>query len=84
MKNGIKDSLLSFIKNGWTPKYDDEGLTVIALERFGESISLEPGGLIELSGAQLNNIHQTCTETTRHLKELKEIGKEFDFILLGR
>ena len=83
MKNGIKDILLRFIKNGWTPKYDDEGLTVIALERFGESITLEPGGQIELSGAQLNNIHQTCTETTRHLKELKEIGKEFDFILLG-
>ena len=83
MKNGIKNILLRFIKNGWTPKYDDEGLTVIALERFGESITLEPGGQIELSGAQLNNIHQTCTETTRHLKELKEIGKEFDFILLG-
>ena len=83
MQNGIKDILLRFIKNGWTPKYDDEGLTVIALERFGESITLEPGGQIELSGAQLNNIHQTCTETTRHLKELKEIGKEFDFILLG-
>ena len=52
-------------------------------KRFGESITLEPGGQIELSGAQLNNIHQTCTETTRHLNELKEIGKDFNFILLG-
>ncbi len=83
MRNGIKDILLRFVKNGWTPKYDDEGVTVIALERFGESITLEPGGQIELSGAQLNNIHQTCTETTRHLKELKEIGQEFHFVLLG-
>ena len=83
MKNGIKDILLRFKKNGWTAKYDDNGETIIALERFGESITLEPGGQIELSGAQLNNIHQTCTETTRHLKELKEIGEEFDFILLG-
>ncbi len=83
MKNGIKDILLRFKKNGWTAKYDDNGKTIIALERFGESITLEPGGQIELSGAQLNNIHQTCTETTRHLKELKEIGEEFDFILLG-
>ena len=80
MHNGIKDILLRFVKNGWLPKYDDEGITIVALERFGESITLEPGGQIELSGAQLNNIHQTCTETTRHLNELKEIGEEFDFI----
>ncbi len=83
MKNGIKDILLRLIKNGWSPKYDDNKKTIIALERFGENITLEPGGQIELSGAQLNNIHQTCTETTRHLIELKEIGNEFDFILLG-
>ncbi len=83
MKNGIKDILLRFVKNGWKPKYDDEENTIIALERFGENITLEPGGQIELSGAQLDNIHQTCTETTRHLKELKEIGEEFNFVLLG-
>ena len=83
MSNGIKDILIRFVKKGWLPKYDDEGETIIALERFGESITLEPGGQIELSGAQLNNIHQTCTETTRHLKELKEIGEDLDFILLG-
>ncbi len=82
-KNGIKDILLRFVKNGWTPKYDEEEKTIIALQRFGESITLEPGGQIELSGAQLNNIHQTCTETTRHLKELKEIGSDYNFILLG-
>ena len=82
-KNGIKDILLKFVSNGWKPKYDDQEKTIIALERFGESITLEPGGQIELSGAQLNNIHQTCTETTRHLRELKSIGDEFEFILLG-
>ena len=83
MPYGIKDILLKFVKNGWTPKYDDENKTIIALERFGESITIEPGGQIELSGAQLSNIHQTCTETTRHLNELKDIGNNFNFILLG-
>ncbi len=83
MPKGIKDILLKFVKNGWKPQYDDEDKTIIALKRFGESITLEPGGQIELSGAQLSNIHQTCSETTRHLKELKAIGNEFDFILLG-
>ena len=81
--NGIKDILLKLVKNGWKPKYDDREKIIIALERFGENITLEPGGQIELSGAQLSNIHQTCTETSRHLKELKEIGSEFEFILLG-
>ena len=51
MENGIKDILLRFKKNGWTAKYDDNNDTIIALERFGESITLEPGGQIELSGA---------------------------------
>ena len=83
MPNGIKDILLKFVKNGWKPKYDDKNQTIIGLERFGESITLEPGGQIELSGAQLSNIHQTCSETTRHLKELKQIGIKFKFILLG-
>ena len=81
--NGIKEILLKFVDKGWKPKYDDKHITIIALERFGESITLEPGGQIELSGAQLKNIHQTCTETNRHLKELKDIGEEFGFILLG-
>ncbi len=80
---GIKDILLKFVKKGWKPKYDDKETTIVALERFGESITLEPGGQIELSGAQLKNIHQTCSETNRHLKELKEVGNEFGFILLG-
>ena len=59
-KNGIKDILLKFVSNGWKPKYDDQEKTIIALERFGESITLEPGGQIELSGAQLNtsNLHR--------------------------
>ena len=83
MQNGIKDILLKFVSNGWKPKYDDEEKTIIALERFGEGITLEPGGQIELSGAQLSNIHETCTETTRHLRELKSIGDELEFILLG-
>ena len=60
--NGITDILLKFVNKGWKPKYDDKNTTIIALERFGESITLEPGGQIELSGAQLKNIHQTCQE----------------------
>ena len=55
----------------------------IALKRNSEFITLEPGGQIELSGAPLNNIHQTCSETTNHLNELKNLSNKNNFILLG-
>ncbi|MCX7826463.1 MAG: translation elongation factor 4, partial [Verrucomicrobiae bacterium] len=32
------------------------------------TVSLEPAGQLELSGAPLENLHQTCAETGRHLK----------------
>ena len=81
--NGIKNTLEKLTTIGWTPLYDDNQQTIIALKRGRESITLEPGGQIELSGAPLDNIHETCEETTNHLKELKKIGNEHNFILLG-
>jgi len=81
--NGIKNILEKFTKIGWVPSYDDNKKTIIALKKGKEAITLEPGGQIELSGDQLDNIHETCEETTNHLSELKKIGDEFNFILLG-
>ena len=71
------------IKLGWSPINEENSETIIALYRNSEYITLEPGGQIELSGAQLTNIHQTCSETTNHLKELKNLSEQFNFILLG-
>ena len=81
--NGIKDILEKLASAGWTPGYDDNQKTIVALSKNKESITLEPGGQIELSGAPLDNIHETCEETTNHLRELKKLGEEFNFILLG-
>ena len=81
--HGIKNILEKFTKIGWTPSYDDNQKTIIALKKGKEAITLEPGGQIELSGDQLDNIHETCEETTNHLRDLKKIGDEFNFILLG-
>ena len=82
-KYGIKDILERLSVEGWTPSYDDNQKTIVALSKDKESITLEPGGQIELSGAPLDNIHETCEETTHHLRELKKLGEEFNFILLG-
>jgi len=80
---GIKDIFKSLINLGWNPINEENSETIIALHRNFEYITLEPGGQIELSGAQLTNIHQTCSETTNHLKELKNLSEQFNFILLG-
>lgn len=61
--NGLKE------KFGYTPEMEDEN--VIALMRSGESVSLEPGGQIELSGKPMKTIHESKVEIDKHLAELK-------------
>ena len=80
---GIGYIFKQLINIGWSPIQEGNPLKTIALKRNSEFITLEPGGQIELSGAPHNNIHQTCTETTNHLKELKTLSNENNSILLG-
>lgn len=67
----------------WEPV--SEGGNVIALKRDGASVSLEPGGQLELSGAPLTHVHQTCKEVSTHLREVKEVADEIGagFLSLG-
>jgi hypothetical protein len=37
----------------------------------GASVTLEPGGQFELSGAPLDDLHATAEETRRHLEEAR-------------
>lgn len=78
---GIRDLLDGLTRFGWKPVY--EGETVIALTGADGSVSLEPAGQFELSGAPLENLHQTCAETGRHLKQVKEVGAELGLGFLG-
>ena len=59
-------------KHGWNPVF--EGENIVGLEKDGANVSLEPGGQLELSGAPLDTIHQTCDEVNIHLKEVKDIA----------
>lgn len=70
-------------KFGWQGV--EEGGYLIALKREGASVSLEPGGQFELSGAPLESIHQTCGEVNRHLREVREIAEQIGagFLSLG-
>jgi len=67
--------------DGWTRV--TEGPNVIALEKDGASITLEPGGQLELSGAPLRTIHETCDEFHTHLALMKRVSEPLGIIWLG-
>ncbi|WP_395790316.1 glutamate--cysteine ligase [Aquimonas sp.] len=69
---GIRAVLEALAQFGWTPVI--EGGHLIALKKDGASVTLEPAGQLELSGAPLENLHQTCRETAGHLGELKIVS----------
>jgi glutamate--cysteine ligase len=68
---------------GWT-RLEEAG-NVIGLKKDGANISLEPGGQLELSGAPLESIHQTCDEVNEHLAQVKSVADDLGcgFIGLG-
>ncbi|MGE3692782.1 MAG: glutamate--cysteine ligase [Novosphingobium sp.] len=75
--DGIRDLLLALREFGWEPIEEDgpDGISrVIAMKGADGTVSLEPAGQLELSGAPLENLHQTCAETGRHLEQVKAIG----------
>jgi glutamate--cysteine ligase len=80
-EGGIRDLLDALQAYGWKPV--EENGNVIAMTGSDGSISLEPAGQFELSGAPLENLHQTCAETGRHLEQVKAIGEKFGIGFLG-
>ncbi len=66
---------------GWTPILEDHH--IIGLKKNGASISLEPGGQFELSGAPLENVHETCSEISDHLRETSAVAEPIGAAFLG-
>jgi len=78
---GIRDLLHGLTEFGWRPV--EEGGNVIALTGPDGTISLEPAGQLELSGAPLENIHESCAESGRHLQQVKAVGEKLGLGFLG-
>ena len=74
--------LLEMLAGGDWQSVEENG-NIIALKNGMASITLEPGGQLELSGAPLNSIHTTCAETTEYLRMLKNITDELRIGFLG-
>lgn len=77
----VRKMLEGLVAFGWTP-IEEEG-HVVALKRNGASITLEPGGQFELSGAPLETIHETCAEVNGHLREVREVADRIGAGFLG-
>ena len=79
---GIEAILTRMQQFGWKPQYEAD--KIVALEGAdGSSITLEPGGQLELSGAPLPTVHHTCEEVQEHLRQMRTVCKEMDVGLLG-
>jgi glutamate--cysteine ligase len=76
----VMDALIA--RYGWQPI--KEGETTIALKHAnGGSVSLEPGGQFELSGAALPTVHGVAAETAQHIAEVRAIGRDLGIGMLG-
>ncbi len=75
MLEGLRDTY------GWTTI--EEGGNIIGLEKDGGNISLEPGGQLELSGAPLETIHDTCDEVNEHLREVHTVADKMGARFIG-
>jgi len=80
-ERGIEVLLNGLTRFGWEAVHE-HGRT-IALLRDNASVTLEPAGQFELSGATLENIHQTCSEVDGHLKEVKTVADELGLGFIG-
>ena len=80
-ERGIEALLTGLTRFGWAPV--QENGSTIALLRDNASVTLEPAGQLELSGAALESIHQTCVETGTHLNEVAQVAAELQLGFLG-
>ncbi len=80
-KPGIRQLLEGMTRFGWKPVM--EGENIIGHTLNGASLSLEPGGQFELSGAALKSIHETCAEVNTHLDQVRAVANELNFGVLG-
>ena len=80
--DGIRAIFEGLQKYGWSP-VEEAGYLVALLRPDGSSVTFEPGGQIELSGAPLCSVHETCSEVNSHLSEVKEVSERLGIGLIG-
>ena len=80
-ERGIESVLKGLTRFGWAPMEEDG--RIIGLKMNKGSVTLEPGGQVELSGEPLDSLHDTCREVNEHLKEVKSVADPLGVAFLG-
>lgn len=76
--DGIEAMLNGLTRFGWQGVYEQDKIIALSRDRAsgGGSVTLEPGGQLELSGAPVETIHDTCREVNTHLQEVRAVAEE--------
>src|SRR5689334_20086138 len=82
-ERGIIGIFAGLERRGWTAVSEVEGGPILALTRDGASVTLEPGGQLELSGAPLDDVHAVAAETNAHIDELHAVSDPLGIAWLG-
>jgi len=71
--------------HGWDPVRENGNIIALSCTNcpIGGSISLEPGGQLELSGAPLNTVHETEIELRQHLSQVGAVAKQLKIGFIG-
>ena len=77
----IKQMFKDLLEFGWNPVFEKGN--IIALNKGGKNITLEPGNQIELSGDKLNHMHEACSESQNYLFELQQVTKKLDIKIVS-
>ena len=81
---GVRAVLADLVRrHGWFEEREHAEGELIALRRGDASITLEPGAQLELSGAPLATIHETCGEFRGHMREIADISEKLGIAWLG-
>ena len=67
---------------GGKPIMEDDKIVGIK-QKNRASVTLEPGGQLELSGAPLKNLHAICEESSTHIQQMKAVCARLGYGMLG-
>ena len=81
-ENGIKVFLTNLLSLGGEAICEKNNIIGIQYQD-GSTITLEPGGQLELSGAPLETIHETCLEVHDHLNKVKKASEPLSIGFFG-
>lgn len=77
----IRAVLESMAEDGWTPHLENG--RIIALHGGDASITLEPGGQVEMSGKQCETMHEAHEEFVAHCSRLALVSRRLGVVFLG-